>query len=82
MILENPSLYFEIKATEANISIDALCDTAGLARSTFTRWKSNSNGATFSSIKKLQSALKKLTSVQKQEKDEQRSSKTSGTVNR
>lgn len=60
-ILENPALYFETKASEANISIDALCDEAGISRSTLTRWKSNSNGATFSSIKKLQKALTELT---------------------
>jgi hypothetical protein len=62
MILENPSLYFETKASEANIRIDDLCDAAGLARSTFTRWKSKKNGATFASIKKLQVALDKLSS--------------------
>jgi len=59
-ISENPALYFESKAAEAGVSIDYLCDTAGISRSTLCRWKSNSNGATIASIKKLEEALKKL----------------------
>lgn len=59
-IFNNPAIYFEAKAAEASITLDALCNRAGISRSTLTRWKNNSSAATFTSINKLQKALKKL----------------------
>jgi len=58
--ITNPAIYFETKASQAGISLNLLCTEAGIARSTLTRWKSNSNGATTTRINKLETALNNL----------------------
>ncbi|MGL4573564.1 MAG: helix-turn-helix domain-containing protein [Burkholderiaceae bacterium] len=52
----------EARAKAADVSIAQLCDTAGVARSTFSRWKRsdrnpNPIGATIVSLSKLDKAL-------------------------
>lgn len=59
---DNPAIYIETKAANAGIDIDDLCDAAGVARSTLTRWKNKTNGATFGTVQKFEKALTKLIS--------------------
>jgi predicted transcriptional regulator len=66
--IDNPATALEQQAIEAGISINDLCDTAKIARSTFTRWKNGTNGATFSVVKKLYAALDQLKNESKKHK--------------
>ncbi|CAN5338586.1 hypothetical protein BH10PSE12_BH10PSE12_03030 [soil metagenome] len=45
------------EAEDHNISMAAICERAGVAQSTPSRWRTDRNGATYSTIKKLRGAL-------------------------
>ena len=57
----------EARANAAGVSIAKICDEAGVARSTFSRWKVSPKnpepiGATLSSLNKLDAALAEIES--------------------
>lgn len=65
---DNPAILLEQQAIEAGITINDLCDAANIARSTFTRWKNGTNGATFLTVNKLSAALEILKKSKKHSK--------------
>jgi hypothetical protein len=52
------ALFARVK--EADVPMYMLCDRAGVARSTPSRWRSEKNGATVSSIAALDAALTRI----------------------
>lgn len=48
------------RAAQHNMQMYAVCDRANVARSTPSRWRSSKNGATFATLKRLNSALDEL----------------------
>lgn len=58
MIL-NPTLLME-KAKKKGISLGVLCSHAGMPKSTIYRWKNGNNGATLTSLEKLNKSLNEL----------------------
>jgi transcriptional regulator with XRE-family HTH domain len=67
MITDNPIHEIESRAREAGISLNKLCEEAGVARSTPVRWKraKNGNSPTLSVVRKLEGALERLISKAK-----------------
>lgn len=59
---ENPYVLLETQAKEAGISIDKLCEEAGIWRSTFTYGKKGKHSPNYSTIQKFNKALDKLKS--------------------
>lgn len=57
---ENPIILIENQAKEAGINIDHLCEEADIARSTLVRGKYERHSPNWSTIRKLETALKKL----------------------
>ena len=62
--IDNPArqiaITLEQQAIAAGVSINDVCEKAEVSRSTFTRWKGKTNGANFSTIKRMQDALEEL----------------------
>ena len=48
------------RADAANITMQAICEEAGVAESTPSRWKGNPDSATMATIRKLDEALSRL----------------------
>lgn len=45
------------RAAEHGVAMYLICDRAGVARSTPSRWKTNRNGATLTALNQLNNAL-------------------------
>lgn len=56
----NPVELLKARADEAGITMSAICDEAGVAQSTPSRWKANPDSATLGTIKKLDEALSRI----------------------
>lgn len=59
MSILNPFELYE-KAQKSGINLAVLCDHANMPKSTFYRWLNGSNGATLTSLEKLNKSLEEL----------------------
>ncbi len=57
MHIANPVQQIEARATQAGLSVTELCQKAGVARSTFTRWKAGTTSPTQRILKRLAQQL-------------------------
>ena len=48
------------RAMAAGVSMAAICERAGVARSTPSRWRQDRNGANLATVRKLNSALSEI----------------------
>ena len=53
MHISNPVQQIEARAQQAGLSVTELCHKAGVARSTFTRWKAGTTSPTQRILKRL-----------------------------
>lgn len=53
----DPLTSFFDRAKRHNVPMSAICDRAGVARSTPSRWRNDKNGATLAAVKALEDAL-------------------------
>ena len=67
MTVLSPSALID-KARKKGISLGALCDNAGMPKSTDYRWKNGDNGATLTSLEKLSNSLEDLIKNAKKKK--------------
>lgn len=56
----NPVDLLFSRAKAADVTMSAICDEAGVAQSTPSRWKDNPDSATLGTIKKLEDALGRI----------------------
>jgi transcriptional regulator with XRE-family HTH domain len=56
----NPIDLLTAKAKDAGVTMSAICEEAGVAQSTPSRWKADPDSATLGTIKKLDEALSRI----------------------
>jgi transcriptional regulator with XRE-family HTH domain len=56
----NPIEVLFARADDAGITMSAICEEAGVAQSTPSRWKADPNSATLGTIRKLDEALSRI----------------------
>jgi transcriptional regulator with XRE-family HTH domain len=56
----DPVEHLNARAKAANVAMCDVCDRAGVARSTPSRWNSDKNGATIATLRKLNDALSEI----------------------
>ena len=55
---------FQARAKAAGLPMKAVCEKAGVAQSTFSRWKSGVMGPSYLTVQRLEEALAELESAQ------------------
>lgn len=65
MINENPADHIEAMASQEDISINELCETAKVARTTLTRWKNGTTSPNWATINKFEAAIKNIVASRK-----------------
>lgn len=63
MQIFNPIEVLFARADDAGITMSAICEEAGVAQSTPSRWKADPDSATLGTIKKLDEALTRIISA-------------------
>lgn len=56
----NPIDVLFARADDAGVTMSAICEEAGVAQSTPSRWKADPNSATLGTIRKLDEALSRI----------------------